>query len=103
MSTSSNLVNLKKTVTKVIRQQRFARNIKSISVFGSVARGEDSVKSDIDLIVDFLKPVGLFYMAGLKNALEDEFKKKVDLVGKGSFRPHVVKSALKDAIKIYEK
>jgi predicted nucleotidyltransferase len=34
--------------------------VKSLAIFGSVARGEASADSDVDLLVEFLEPVGLF-------------------------------------------
>ncbi|MBU1089529.1 nucleotidyltransferase family protein [Patescibacteria group bacterium] len=94
---------IKKTVEKVVAQQRFARNIKSVSVFGSVARGEANEESDIDLIVEFEKPVGLFSLAGLKNSFEDEFQKKVDLLTPKSIHPFLKEKILSSAQKIYER
>jgi len=94
---------IKKTVEKVVAQQRFARNIKSVSVFGSVARGEANEESDIDLIVELEKPVGLFSLAGLKNSFEDEFQKKVDLLTPKSIHPFLKEKILSSAQKIYER
>lgn len=82
-----NLSAIKKTVQKVIEKQRFVRNIKSVLVFGSVARRETNEKIDIDLIVKFEKPVELFFLAGLKNSFEDEFQKKVNLLTPKSIYP----------------
>ncbi len=98
-----NLSAIKKTVQKVVERQRFARNIKSVSVFGSVARGEADEKSDIDLIVEFEKPVGLFSLAGLKNSFEDEFQKKVDLLTPKSIHPFLKERILASSQKIYER
>ncbi len=99
----TDLSTIKKTVQKVVEQQRFARNIKSISVFGSVARGEENAESDIDLIVDFTEPVGLFHLAGLKNSLEDEFQKKVDLLTPKTIHPLLKEKITSSAQKIYER
>jgi len=99
----NDLSAIKKTVQKVVEQQRFARNIKSISIFGSAARGETTAKSDIDLIVEFEKPVGLFALAGLKNSLEDEFQKKVDLLTPKTIHPFLKEKITASAQKIYER
>jgi len=55
-----------------------------IRVFGSVARGEDTFDSDIDLLVDFDKDASLFDMGGLMEDLEELLAPhRVDLVSTG--------------------
>lgn len=67
--------------------------LKRVRVFGSVARGDADENSDLDLIVDFEKPVGLFEFVGVKHIMEDNLMIKVDLVTqKGLHR------ALRDSI-----
>lgn len=56
--------------------------VSSIGLFGSVVRDDFSPeKSDIDIIVDFSKPVGVEFI-DLAEYLETIFKRKVDLVSK---------------------
>ena len=43
----------------------------SLAVFGSVARDESNQQSDIDLLVDFDREVGLFYLFEIQHKLED--------------------------------
>ena len=99
----TDLSAIKKTVQKVVEQQRFARNIKSISVFGSVARGEENAESDIDLIVEFVETVSLFDHIGLKLDFEDAFKRKVDLLTEKTIHPFLKKEIIASSQKIYEK
>ena len=40
-------------------------------LFGSVARGEETANSDVDFLVNFTRPVGLFTLLGLKAYLEE--------------------------------
>ncbi len=57
-------------------------HVRSLSVFGSVARGEAGPGSDIDLLVDF-EPgarIGFFLFALLQKCLEELLGTKVDLV-----------------------
>ena len=68
-------------------QERFA--VKKIGVFGSVAKGLDGLSSDLDLLVEFEKPIGLFRFEALRLFLEDCFKKKVDLVTSRALKPLV--------------
>ncbi|WP_344975557.1 nucleotidyltransferase family protein [Compostibacter hankyongensis] len=53
--------------------------IASIGLFGSMARGDFGPESDIDIIVDFYKPVGIEFV-DLANELERRFQHKVDLI-----------------------
>ncbi len=61
--------------------------VNSIGLFGSIVRDDFSPsKSDIDIIVDFTKPVGIEFIA-LADYLEDKFHRKVDLVSKKGIKP----------------
>ncbi|MBI3978867.1 MAG: nucleotidyltransferase domain-containing protein, partial [Chloroflexi bacterium] len=44
--------------------------VRRAGVFGSLARGEMRRRSDIDILVDFHEPIGLFAFVGLKLDLE---------------------------------
>ena len=56
--------------------------VSSIGIFGSAVRNDfDPGKSDIDIIVDFSKPVGAEFI-DLADFLETTFQQKVDLVSK---------------------
>lgn len=57
-------------------------SISTIGLFGSVVRDDFSPStSDIDIIVDFTKPVGVEFI-DLADYLEQQFKRKVDLVSR---------------------
>jgi predicted nucleotidyltransferase len=74
-------------------------------VYGSYARGEETRKSDIDIMVRFNKEadISLFDYIGIMNDLEDLFHKKIDLVEEGQLRPWAQESAEQDKILIYER
>lgn len=57
--------------------QRFS--VSSIGIFGSVARMEDTPESDIDIVVDFSKPIGIEFI-DLAEFIEKHLKQKIDLV-----------------------
>ena len=70
---------------------------RSISVFGSVARGEDSPESDIDFLVDCDPAASLFDLVHMRQELIDFLKADVDLVDQGGLFPrdsHIREEAL---------
>lgn len=72
--------------------------IKELGIFGSVARGEQTENSDLDLFVS-LEKVEPFIIFDLKEILESLCKCKVDLVRlRDSLRPALKRNILKDGI-----
>jgi predicted nucleotidyltransferase len=55
--------------------------IKTIGLFGSVVRDDFTDNSDIDVIVEFTRPVGMEFIE-LADRLEDILQRKVDLVSR---------------------
>lgn len=53
--------------------------IKRIGVFGSLARGDSAIGSDIDIVVE-LERQNLFDLIGIKQDLEERFDCRVDIV-----------------------
>ena len=67
-------------------------NVKEIGLFGSYSDNEQNEDSDIDILVEFEKPIGWKFFT-LEKYLEDIFNRKVDLVTKKA-----LKKQLKDRI-----
>lgn len=63
----------------------------SISVFGSVARGEDGPDSDFDFLVSFEEDSSLLDAASLMNDLADYLKSPVDVISEGGLKPRDVR------------
>lgn len=57
--------------------------VKRVALFGSVVRGEDTAQSDVDILVAFRAPVGLFRLAHLQRELSERLGRPVDLVTEG--------------------
>ena len=77
-------------------------NIEMLGVFGSVARGEDTPDSDVDLLVRFGEPKSLLEIIKIENKLVETLGKKVDLVTEGFLHPRIKENALKDLKILYE-
>jgi len=73
--------------------------VRSISIFGSVARDQMRKHSDVDILVDFDQPVGLFEFARLKLYLEELLGHKVDLVTPEALRKELRENILREAIR----
>lgn len=79
-------------------QRKF--KVKEIGIFGSYTRGKQKEKSDIDVLVEFSEPVGLFEFMDLEEYLQNLFGVKVDLISKKALKPHIGERILKEVIYI---
>jgi predicted nucleotidyltransferase len=73
--------------------------VKALFLFGSVARDEATPESDVDVLVAFDRPVGLFTLLGLKAYLEELLGCSVNVGTPSSLRPHLREAVLKEAIR----
>jgi hypothetical protein len=73
--------------------------VTSISIFGSVARDEAQDGSDVDILVEFSEPVGLFHFVRLKRYLEELLGARVDLVTPGALKAQLRERILSEAIR----
>jgi predicted nucleotidyltransferase len=77
-------------------QQKY--QIKSLGIFGSVARGEINEKSDIDIVIEISEP-DLFLIVEIKEDLEKQLNQHVDIIRKRErMNPFLKKRIEKDAI-----
>ena len=88
------LASLKKIKGEVEKEY----SVKTIGVFGSVARNEQTGESDIDLLVEFSKPVGFVTFMRLENFLSEQLGKQVDLVTSDSLKPVIRQDVLAEVI-----
>ena len=72
-----------------------------IGIFGSVARGENTEDSDIDILYRLKDTVGLFNIVRMKDRLEEKLNKKVDLVSEKYLHPELKPYIMNDLIIIY--
>jgi len=88
-SVKQTLFNLKLELS-----QRFY--VSDIGVFGSITRDDFRAASDIDIIVDFNKQIGIEFI-DLADFLENKFNRKVDLISRSGLKPNFY-SRIKDEI-----
>lgn len=95
-------MNLEPVINR-IRTACKSKDIAMLGVFGSVARGEDTPNSDVDLLVRFSKPVGFVEFIALEDTFREIFGRDVDLATEASLHPLIRKNVLADLQIIYEK
>jgi len=79
-------------------RERF--RVKEIGVFGSYVKGEQKKASDIDILVEFEEPIGLFEFMDLEENLSTLLGTKVDLVSKKALKPRIGEHILKEVVYI---
>ncbi len=80
-------------------QLRNRFGVKEIGIFGSSARGDTGDVSDIDLLVDFERPIGLAFTE-LAEYLENILGTNVDVVSKNAIKPRFLQSVEEDLIHV---
>lgn len=78
-------------------------DVEFAAVFGSYAKGKNKPESDLDLLVSFSKPKGLFDLVRMENELSEILQVQIDLVTRGSLSPYMREDVLSDLEKVYEK
>ncbi|MGF1604672.1 MAG: nucleotidyltransferase family protein [Thermosynechococcaceae cyanobacterium] len=76
-------------------------NVQSLILFGSVARDEARTDSDVDLLVEFERPVGLFTFIRLKRYLEEILGSSVDLGTSDSLKPYLQEPVLRESVRVF--
>jgi len=75
-----------------------AFGVARLSLFGSFARDEARQDSDVDLLVEFSRPIGLFRFARLQRELGEQLGRHVDLVTPAALKPQLRDRILNEAV-----
>ena len=91
-------------VIDTLRQQReaiCAFHVAALFLFGSVARDQAKASSDVDLLVEFSQPVGLFTLARLQIYLEKLLGCAIDLGTPDSLKPYMQDLVIEGAKRVF--
>jgi uncharacterized protein len=90
-----------KTLAMHRDELRQKHGVKTLALFGSVSRDEASEASDVDLLVEFDRPISLFDLAALELCLKELLGvSKVDVVMRDSIYPAIKEDILREAIHV---
>jgi predicted nucleotidyltransferase len=96
------LVVTREEIQRLLSEQRAeltSLGVRCLHVFGSVARGESAPNSDVDLLVDFDRPIGLFHFFRVQQRLERILGSRVDLVMREAVKPQLRDRILGEAVR----
>ena len=89
----------REVLTELCRKHGITR----LRLFGSYARGDQTSESDVDLLVDFDRSIGLIEFVGIEQEFADRLGTRVDLVMERGLKPEMRSNVLADAEVIYER
>lgn len=91
----------RESILKILKQNEIeirSFGVKSLALFGSVARGEQGPDSDVDLLVEFNRRTGLFGLIALQQYLENILNCPVDLGTADRLKGNIRSKVLKDCV-----
>ena len=79
-----NLDQLRETIMPIL-----APYVSEVALFGSVARGEETEESDLDLLIRLRIPIDYFILVDPEQELSARLGRRVDLVTEGAMSPYI--------------
>ena len=80
------LEGIKNRLTQLKPELAEKYGVSSIGLFGSVVRDDFTPSSDIDIVVDFIKPIGIEFV-DMADYIEQVLNRPVDVVSRNGIKP----------------
>jgi hypothetical protein len=93
---TANMAEIREIVLPVLRQHGITR----AGTFGSVARGEATPESDVDILIELDRHASLLDYIGIKLELEEVLGQRVDLVQYAAIKPRLRERILGEEVPI---
>lgn len=74
--------------------------VETIEIFGSYARGEQTEKSDLDILVTYSEMVDLLLISRLRRYLRRKLRLKVDVISKEFLNKYIKEEVLEEAVPV---
>jgi predicted nucleotidyltransferase len=94
------LAEIKNVLHAHTRELREKHGLTNLAVFGSVVRGEAVESSDVDILADVERPIGLIALIGAENHLTELLGVKVDLIPREDVRAELKERIYKEAVPV---
>jgi uncharacterized protein len=95
MKTKDEIIKIIKDEMPILKEKF---GIKKIGLFGSYARSSHNTESDVDLLVQFEKPIGFFKFIAAEDYLKDKLAVKVELVTEDALKPIIKPYVMKEVV-----
>lgn len=96
MGISSIIRNRRKEIIDIAKKY----GAKNVRIFGSMARGDESINSDVDIIVEMETGSSLLDIIAIKQDISELLGRKVDVVTEASISPYIRNAVLKEAVNL---
>ena len=96
MTNNDKIEEIKNSILPILKKYKVTK----AGIFGSYARGEQTKKSDIDILIEIDDGADLFELIRLKTAIQTSLKKKVDLIEYSGIKKQLRERILNDEIPI---
>lgn len=96
---------IKLKIRRAIEESRFRNDMRRVLLFGSYAYGEPNEESDVDVLVEFEPSarITFFDLSDIKDELEGQLHKKVDLLTPGALSKYFREEVLRNSEEVYAK
>lgn len=95
-----NIIIIRQKLKNLLPYLKKQYGVLDMGIFGSYVRGEETKKSDLDILVNFRDSISFLKFMELENYLSRELGIKIDLVMKNALKPRIGKHILKELIKL---
>jgi predicted nucleotidyltransferase len=95
--------NLEEIKQILQRHRDFLRTkfrVSELQVFGSYARGQQTIESDVDILIRYEAPPTLWMLAELRDYLSEVLGLRVDIVTEKGLKPRIRERVLAEAVKV---
>jgi hypothetical protein len=95
MRDTSEILDQLRSLRGELREQY---HVRSIGIFGSYSRKHQTEQSDLDLVVEFDRPIGMLAFVHLKNLIADRLGMKIDLVTPDGLHPLIRDQVMNEVV-----
>jgi len=92
----NDIEGIKRKILPILKRH----NVRRVSLFGSVVRGELSENSDVDILVEIDEDISLLDFIGIKLEIEEALGRTVDLVEHDTIKPLLKERILSEMVEI---